>query len=81
MKEEKSQDIKTEKYILHLLSRNVRLRRIELGLSQEQLAERANFHPTYISRIECGLRNISLVNLYRLAVALDLSVFELLAEK
>ena len=56
--------------------RHVRTKR---GLSQEALAERADLHRTYISGIELGKRNLGLVNLYRLARALDLTASELLA--
>ena len=45
--------------------------------SQEELAARAGLHPTYISGIERGHRNVSVVNLYRLAAALDVSPGEL----
>lgn len=44
------------------------------GLSQEQLAERAGFHPTYVAKLEAGLRIPSLEALDRLAAALDSSM-------
>lgn len=57
--------------------RNVRKRRVVLGLSQEGLAERADLHRTYIGDIERGLRNVSLINIWKIANALELSVHEL----
>jgi transcriptional regulator with XRE-family HTH domain len=48
----------------------VRARREELGLTQEDLAGRAGIHRTYLSDVERGSRNISLVNIERLAAAL-----------
>ncbi len=48
------------------------------GWSQETLAERAELHPTYVSGIERGARNVSLVNLARLAEALEVTLAELL---
>ena len=45
--------------------------------SQEELAARAGLHPTYVSGIERGHRNLSIVNLYRLAAALGVSPGEL----
>ena len=46
-------------------------------MSQEELAERANLHRTYISSIERGHRNISLGNLFHLAKALAIPPEEL----
>jgi len=48
-------------------------------LSQEELAFRAGLHRTYVSSAERGERNVSLVNLVRLARALDVHVSELVA--
>jgi len=45
--------------------------RIAKGLSQEKLAELAQLHRTYISSVELGTRNVSLVNIERIANALD----------
>lgn len=53
---------------------SVKGRRKQLGISQEQLAERADLHRTYVSDVERGSRNISLENIERLASALDVSV-------
>lgn len=53
---------------------SVRAWRKRLGISQEKLAERAQLHPTYISSVECGARNVSLENIERLAHALEISV-------
>ena len=50
----------------------VRLRRHELGLSQEDLAERCNLHRNYIGGIERGERNVALKNILKLAHGLEL---------
>lgn len=52
-------------------------RRRELELTQEALADRAGLSQTYLAEVESGKRNISLVNIERLALALDLSLDEL----
>jgi len=57
----------------------VRVRREELGLTQEDLAEKAGIHRTYLSDVERGTRNLSLVNIERLAAALAVSMAELFA--
>lgn len=43
------------------------------GLSQLSLAHAADLDPTYISAVEQGRRNVSLVNIHALAVALNVS--------
>ncbi len=50
---------------------------MELDLSQESLAERADLHRTYVADIERGARNVSLKNIEKLAKALGLSVADL----
>lgn len=60
--------------VLLVLGSKVRAKREEIGLSQEEFAERCGFDRTYISMIERGRRNISLLNLLKLANGLDTSV-------
>lgn len=52
----------------------VRQRRRQMRLSQEELAQRAGLHRTYVSDIERGRRNVSLDNIHKLAQALETSV-------
>jgi DNA-binding XRE family transcriptional regulator len=49
----------------------IRALRVERLLSQEELAERCGVHRTYITEIENGLRNISLLTLAALAEGLE----------
>lgn len=51
---------------------------MKLKLSQEALAEKANLHRTYISDIERGQRNVSLENIYNIAVVLEIEPYMLL---
>ena len=55
----------------------VKTRREELNLTQEDLADKAGIHRTYLSDVERGSRNLSLINIERLATALSMSVSEL----
>jgi two-component system, response regulator len=57
---------------------SVRNWRSRLGISQEELAERAGLHRTYISDVERGARNVSLESIEKLALALEISVSALL---
>ncbi len=47
------------------------------GLSQEELAFKAGLHRTYVSSAERGKRNVGLVNIERLAQALDIDIGDL----
>lgn len=58
---------------------NLRRLRKERGLSQESMAELADFHRTYVSQLERCVTNISLDGLERLAHALNVDVLDLLA--
>jgi CheY-like chemotaxis protein/DNA-binding XRE family transcriptional regulator len=66
--------------ITQRLGKTVRSLRLRSGLSQEELAERADLHRTYIAGIEGGGRNITLKSVDKLARALKVSVADLLSE-
>ena len=53
------------------VAENVRRLRKERGLSQEEMAELANFHRTYVSQLERCVTNISVGGLEKLAQALE----------
>jgi transcriptional regulator with XRE-family HTH domain len=52
---------------------NVRKLRTSKGLSQEALAEKADLDPTYISGVERGVRNPSILSVVRIAKALGVN--------
>ena len=58
----------------------VRKLRLAKGLSQEDLAELSEIHRTYIGDVERGTRNISLVNMTKIAAALDVPLSRLIHE-
>ncbi len=62
-----------------LLGERVRELRHRLGISQEELADRAFLDRTYVSSLERGHRNVALENLCRLAGALQVDPGELIA--
>lgn len=64
--------------IINVFGKNVRNYRLELGLSQEKLAERCGLHRTYIGSIECFQRNVSLENIQKIASALGKEPYQLL---
>ena len=57
--------------------RAVRKRREQTRLSQEEFADRCGLHRTYMGAIERGERNVSLVNLERIALAFKIALSEL----
>lgn len=59
------------------LGDRIRARRDRLGLSQDQFAEKARIHRTYVASIEVGRRNPTLRTLARLARALEVDLGEL----
>ncbi|WP_346296474.1 helix-turn-helix transcriptional regulator [Rhodopseudomonas sp. P1] len=65
---------------LNLIQKNVRNRRKQLGVSQEELADRSGLHRTYIGAIERGERNLTVASLEKLARALKCRVSDLVSK-
>ncbi len=68
----------TNHILLKKFGDRVQSLRNQAGISQEKLAEMAELHRTYVSGIERGERNVSLINITRLASALNVSVSKLM---
>lgn len=60
---------------------NVRARRKRLGISQEELADRAQVHRTFIGAVERAETNISIDNIARISAALGVRAAELMIEE
>lgn len=58
----------------------VRARREALGISQEDLADRAGLHRTYLGSVERGERNLAIKNIYAISRALGTTPSKLFAE-
>lgn len=63
-----------------ILAANIRRLRLDRGLSQEALADRAGIHRTYLGSVERGERNIAIDNICRIAWALGVQPSDLLIE-
>lgn len=59
-----------------VVGKRVKELRNKLGISQEELADLAELDRTYITSVECGKRNISIVNIEKLAIALKVTLAE-----
>lgn len=66
-----------KKEILLKFGEKVRKLRNERNLSQEQLSFKADLHRTYIGMIERAEKNITLINIERIAKALDVEIKDL----
>jgi transcriptional regulator with XRE-family HTH domain len=67
-------------YIMNIkkeLWNNIKKIRKNKGMSQEQLAEKSTLHRTYISTVESWFKNISVENIQKIALALEINVKDL----
>lgn len=69
-----------KKNLVAKFGQKIREERLKQELSQEGLAEKASLHRTYIGMIERGEKNITLLNIQKLALALGLSLSDLFKE-
>ncbi|MEM9214394.1 MAG: helix-turn-helix transcriptional regulator [Cyanobacteria bacterium P01_F01_bin.150] len=67
--------------ILAIIGSNIKFYRKKLELSQEQLADLADLHRTYVGSVERGERNISALNIEKIAAVLGVEPSQLLESK
>ncbi|MDG1904654.1 MAG: helix-turn-helix transcriptional regulator [Arenicella sp.] len=67
-----------EQKILKAFGAKLKVARVRLGLSQERLAEHCGLHRTYVASAERGERNVSLLNLSKIAHGLGIQSSDLL---
>ena len=67
--------------LLKTFGLNVKIERLRLGYSQEQVAEALDFSAVYISNVESGKHRISLINAFKFAKFFKKSLDYLLIEK
>lgn len=63
--------------ITTIVGQRLRLRRQELGYSQELTSEKAGLHPTYIGQVERGEKNATIESVEKICIALDLPLEDL----
>lgn len=64
--------------LLKKLGKNIKYHRTNLGLSQEKFALKIDMDRTYYASVEAGKRNISILNLKKIADGFGISLSELL---
>lgn len=71
----------TPRKLVTVVADNIKKVRAEVGISQEELAERSGLHRTYIGGVERGERNITLESLEKIAKALNVECALLVTDK
>lgn len=67
-----------KKDILDIVAKNIKTLRLDNNLSQEELADKANLHRTYISLLERKKKNVSIKILEKIANALEVEISDLI---
>lgn len=67
-----------KKDILDIVAKNIKAHRLDKNLSQEELADKANLHRTYISLLERKKKNVSIKILEKIANALEVEISDLI---
>ncbi len=71
-----------ENYIYYVIGQNIKKKRKEKKLTQEQLAEKCNYSLSFIGNLESSkvFQTISVGSLYHIAKVLDINIIELFKE-
>lgn len=64
--------------VLILFGKNLKKLRKKNNLSQEDLADKSGLHRTYIGMVERGEKNITLINILKIAKALNVDIKEIM---
>lgn len=67
-----------ERKLLQQVGNRIKILRLEVGLSQEKLAFASGLDRSYVGAVERGERNIAVINLSKIATALNVSLSDLL---
>jgi len=71
---------RADKHYLQQVGFRIRERRLAMNLTQAMLAENCGLHRTFIGSVERGERNVALLSLKKIAVALRITAAELLTD-
>ena len=72
---------KRETRLLQQIAENIRRSRGILNISQEELADRAGVHRTYVGMLERAEKNVTVLSLEKIATALNVPIEELLKKE
>jgi len=72
--------VASKKKLLKILGGEIRMRRLDRGWNQDDLAEKAGFHRTFVSAVERGVTNVAFLDVDALARALDSTLTEIVSE-
>lgn len=71
----------SENQIYKIIGKRIREEREKLGLTQEELADKVNMHPSFIGQLERGTKKASIVTIQRIVQAFNVQAGELFGEK
>lgn len=66
-----------EAKLLENLGKNIKKYRLQMGFTQEQLAEAVGIHPTYVGKLEGGKNNPSVKMMYKITQALGIKLADI----